>query len=43
MRKELNEMSEEEFQAFKKFQLAICEAPELLGSSSHTVDILQKE
>ena len=43
MRKELNEMTEEEFQAFKKFQLAICEAPELLGSSSHTVDILQKE
>ena len=42
MRKELNEMSEDEFQAFKEFQLAICENQELLGASSHTVDILQK-
>ena len=41
MRRELNEMSEEEFQAFLKYQLANCERSELLGASSHTVDILQ--
>lgn len=43
MRRELNEMSEEEFQAFLKFQLAICEKAELLGASSHIVDILIKD
>jgi len=43
IRRELNEMSEEEFQAFLKFQLAICEKSELLGASSHIVDILKKE
>lgn len=42
MRRELNEMSEEEFQAFLNYHLANCERPELLGASSHTVDILQR-
>lgn len=42
MRRELNEMSEQEFQGFLKFQLAICQRPELLGAGSHTVDILKK-
>ncbi len=42
IRRELNEMSEEEFNAFKEFQLSICERPELLGASSHIVDILQR-
>lgn len=42
MRRELNEMSEEEFQAFLKFQLAICEKTEITGAGSHTVDILKK-
>lgn len=42
LRRELNEMTEEEFQAFLQYQLANCERPELLGASSHTVDILQK-
>ena len=42
MRRELNEMSEEEFQAFLKFQLANCERPELVGAGSHTVDVLKK-
>ena len=41
MRRELNEMSEEEFQAFCKYQLAIAERPELVGAGSHTVDILK--
>ena len=41
MRRELNEMSEEEFQAFLKFVLANCERQELVGAGSHTVDILK--
>ena len=41
MRRELNEMSPEEFEAFCKYQLAVCERPELLGASSHLVDILK--
>lgn len=43
MRKELNEMSENEFQAFLKYQLAVCERPELLGASSHIVDVLRNK
>ena len=42
MRRELNEMSEEEFEAFCKFQLAIAERPELVGAGSHCVDILRR-
>lgn len=42
MRRELNEMSEEEFQQFMNFQLAICERQELVGAGSHTVDIVIK-
>lgn len=41
MRRELNEMSEEEFQAFLQFQMSICQRPELLGASSHIVDVLK--
>lgn len=42
MRRELNEMTEEEFNAFLKFNLSVCEKPELTGAGSHTVDILRK-
>ncbi len=42
MRRELNEMSEEEFSAFLEYQKQIAEMPEMLGASSHVVDILQK-
>ena len=41
MRRELNEMSEEEFQAFCAFQLANCERPELVGAGSHCVDTVR--
>ena len=41
MRRDLNAMDEEEFSLFLKYQLAVCERPELIGASSHTVDILQ--
>ena len=42
MRRELNEMNEEEFEAFCKFQLAIAERSDLIGAGSHCVDILKK-
>ncbi len=41
MRRELNAMDEETFQIFLNYQLATCERPELLGASSHLVDILR--
>ncbi len=41
MRKELNAMDEETFNLFIKYHLASCERKDLLGASSHTVDILQ--
>lgn len=43
MRRELNEMREEEFEAFCAFQLENCERPELVGAGSHCVDILRKK
>ena len=38
----LNAMDEETFALFLQYQLKNCERPELLGASSHTVDILRK-
>ena len=36
-------MSDEEFEAFAKMQLALCEKRELLGSSSHLLYICKKK
>lgn len=41
MRPVINGMSEEEFAYFCNYHLATCERKELLGASSHTVDILR--
>lgn len=41
MRREINALDEEDFRSFIEYQLATCERQELLGASSHTVDILQ--
>ncbi len=41
MRRELNALSEEEFAAFVKYQLSVCERPELLGAGGHIVDVLK--
>lgn len=41
MRRELNAMDEETFELFVQYHLATCERPELMGATSHTVDILQ--
>ncbi len=38
----LNALDEEEYQEFIKYHLAICERADLMGASSHTVDILCK-
>jgi len=40
MRPVINAMSEEEFAWFIKYHLATCERQDLIGASSHTVDIL---
>lgn len=37
----INKMTDEEFNIYIKYQLSICERPELLGASSHTLDILK--
>lgn len=42
IRPALNAMDEETFALFMEYQLRNCERMELLGASSHTVDILQK-
>ena len=38
----INKLSSEDFEIYKKYQLSICERPELLGASSHIMDILRK-
>ena len=42
MRRELNAMDEETFKIFIDYHLSVCERQDLIGASSHTVDILQK-
>ena len=42
-RRELNALDEESFGRFIDYQIAICERPDLIGASSHTVDVLQKD
>lgn len=41
MRRELNAMDEETFEYFLKYNYSICQRQDLIGASSHTVDILQ--
>ena len=40
IRRELNALDDDEFNFFIQYHLANCERPELLGASSHLVDIL---
>ena len=42
MRDCLNRLSNEDFDRYKQYQLMLSERRELLGASSHTMDILQK-
>lgn len=41
MRPFLNQLNEEEFEAFVNYQMATCERPDLIGAGAHTVDILR--
>lgn len=43
IRRELNALSKEDFRRFIEYQLAICERKELLGASSHVLDILVRQ
>ncbi len=43
MRPFLNQLSDEEFEAFVQYQMAVCERPDLIGAGAHTLDILCKE
>ncbi len=43
MRPVVNQMDEETFDLYVKYHMSICERPELLGASSHVMDILVKE
>ncbi|MBQ4232635.1 MAG: class I SAM-dependent methyltransferase, partial [Lachnospiraceae bacterium] len=43
MRPVVNAMDEETFDLYVKYHMSICERPELLGASSHVMDILVKE
>lgn len=42
MRPFLNQLSEEEFEHFVRYQMATCERTDLIGAGAHTLDILQK-
>ena len=42
MRRELNALTEEDFQHFIEYQMSVAERSDLLGASSHTVDVLCK-
>jgi ubiquinone/menaquinone biosynthesis C-methylase UbiE len=39
----LNQLGEEEFEAFVNYQMATCERMDLIGAGAHTVDILRKK
>lgn len=41
IRTSINKLSEEEFQLFIKYHLSICERKDLLGASSHLLDIVE--
>lgn len=42
MRPFLNQLSDEEFEAFIQYQMAVCERPDLIGAGAHTLDILKR-
>ena len=38
----LNQLDEEEFELFVRYQMAVCERADLIGAGAHTTDILRK-
>lgn len=41
-RREINSLTDEEFNIFIKYQLSICERKDLIGASSHVLEIVRK-
>ncbi|MDE6365607.1 MAG: class I SAM-dependent methyltransferase [Lachnospiraceae bacterium] len=39
----LNQLTDEEFELFVRYQMAVCERADLIGAGAHTVDILRKD
>jgi len=39
----INKLDDADFEVYKNYQLSICERPELMGASSHIMDILKKK
>jgi ubiquinone/menaquinone biosynthesis C-methylase UbiE len=42
LQKELEEMDEETFQAVLRYHLSVCERPDLVGATAHSLDIFRK-
>ena len=42
MRRDLEEMDQETFDLFLKYHLTICENPDLVGATAHSLDVLRK-
>ena len=42
LRRELEEMDQETFELFAKYHLAVCENPDLVGATAHSLDVLRK-
>ena len=38
----VNQLDEESYELFVRYQLKVCERPDLIGAGAHTVDILRK-
>ena len=43
LRRELEEMDQEIFELFGSYHLAVCENPDLVGATAHSLDVLQKQ
>ena len=39
----LNQLTDEEFELFVRYQMAVCERADLIGAGAHTVDILRSD
>ena len=42
MRIQVNRLTTAQYEAFIRYQMSVCERPDLLGASAHTVDVLKK-
>ena len=43
LRRELEEMDQETFELFGSYHLAVCENPDLVGATAHSLDVLRKK